>query len=230
SRSERLDPEDVRATLSPYYARLRAELERYGGTVEKFIGDAVMAVFGAPVAHEDDAERAVRAALAIRDAMAEDQRGLEVRIGVNTGEALVTLGARPEEGEGIVAGDVVNTAARIQAAAAPNTILVGEQTNRSKRSTRSTRSTRSNTARSGRCRARGRRSRSRSGRSCRPRRASAWTSCSERAHRSSVAIASVRCWCRRSSASARSARRSWSPSSPRPASARARSSASCWRR
>src|SRR5579862_7457122 len=63
SRAERLDPEDVRATLSPYYARLRAQLERYGGTVEKFIGDAVMAVFGAPVAHEDDAERAVRAAL-----------------------------------------------------------------------------------------------------------------------------------------------------------------------
>jgi len=134
SRSERLDPEDVRATLSPYYARLRGELERFGGTVEKFIGDAVMAVFGAPVAHEDDAERGVRAALAIREAMADDERGLEVRIGVNTGEALVTLGARPEEGEGIVAGDVVNTAARIQAAAAPNTILVGEQTKRSTRS------------------------------------------------------------------------------------------------
>src|SRR5437588_12783814 len=114
ARAEGLDPEDVRATLSAYYAQLRAELERDGGTVEKFIGDAVMAVFGAPVAHEDDAERAVRAALAIRDAMAEDQRGLEVRIGVNTGEALVTLGARPREGEGMVAGDVVNTAARIQ--------------------------------------------------------------------------------------------------------------------
>src|SRR5437870_13832553 len=73
SRSERLDPEDVRATLSPYYARLRGELERFGGTVEKFIGDAVMAVFGAPVAHEDDAERGVRAALAIREAIADDE-------------------------------------------------------------------------------------------------------------------------------------------------------------
>ncbi len=67
ARAEGLDPEDVSATLSAYYARLRAELERHGGTVEKFIGDAVMAVFGAPVSHEDDAERAVRAALAIRD-------------------------------------------------------------------------------------------------------------------------------------------------------------------
>jgi len=67
SRAEKLDPEDVRATLSPYYSRLRAEIERFGGTVEKFIGDAVMAVFGAPVAHEDDPERAVRAALAIRE-------------------------------------------------------------------------------------------------------------------------------------------------------------------
>src|SRR2546425_9846526 len=90
SRAERLDPEDVRATLTPYYARLRAELERHGGTVEKFIGDAVMAVFGAPIAHEDDPERAVRAALAIRDAV-ED---LDLRTAVNTGEALVSLGAR----------------------------------------------------------------------------------------------------------------------------------------
>ena len=71
SRAERLDPEDVRATLGPYAARLRAELERLGGTVEKFVGDAVMALFGAPVAHEDDPERAVRAALAIRDGVAE---------------------------------------------------------------------------------------------------------------------------------------------------------------
>src|SRR5947209_15331927 len=67
AKAERLDPEDVRATLSAYYARLRSELERHGGTVEKFIGDAVMAVFGAPVTHEDDPERAVRAALAIRE-------------------------------------------------------------------------------------------------------------------------------------------------------------------
>ena len=90
SRAEQLDPEDVRATLSPYYAQLRSELERHGGTVEKFIGDAVMAVFGAPVAHEDDPERAVRAALAIRD-WARDESDVQVRIAVNTGEALVLL-------------------------------------------------------------------------------------------------------------------------------------------
>ncbi|MEO5575011.1 MAG: AAA family ATPase [Gaiellaceae bacterium] len=129
ARAERLDPEDVRAVLAPFYARLRAELERFGGTVEKFIGDAVMAVFGAPVAHEDDPERAVRAALAIRDWVLEEQE-LQVRIAVHTGEALVSLGARPAEGEGMVAGDVVNTAARLQSAAPVNGILVGEQTYR----------------------------------------------------------------------------------------------------
>src|SRR5689334_24353793 len=96
ARSEQLDPEDVRNLLSPYHARVREELERHGGTVEKFIGDAVMAVFGAPAAHEDDAERAVRAALAIRDWAASDE--LDIRIGVNTGEALVTVGARAEAG------------------------------------------------------------------------------------------------------------------------------------
>jgi class 3 adenylate cyclase/predicted ATPase len=132
SRSEQLDPEDVRATLSPYYSRLRAELERHGGTVEKFIGDAVMAVFGAPVAHEDDPERAVRAALAIRDAIIEDGR-LQVRVAVTTGEALVTLGASPAEGEGMVAGDVVNTAARLQSAAPVNGVLVDETTHRATR-------------------------------------------------------------------------------------------------
>jgi class 3 adenylate cyclase/tetratricopeptide (TPR) repeat protein len=132
SKAEQLDPEDVRATLSPYYARLRSELERHGGTVEKFIGDAVMAVFGAPVAHEDDPERAVRAALAIREAMTEDGR-LQVRIAVTTGEALVTLGARPSEGEGMAAGDVVNTAARLQNAAPVNGILVDETTYRATR-------------------------------------------------------------------------------------------------
>src|SRR5881296_3956586 len=122
ARAEQLDPEDVRALLAPYHAHLRAELERYGGTVEKFIGDAVMALFGAPTAHEDDPERAVRAALAIRDWIAEEGK-LEVRIGVNTGEALVNLAARPEFGEGMAAGDVVNTAARLQAAAPTNGIL-----------------------------------------------------------------------------------------------------------
>jgi class 3 adenylate cyclase/tetratricopeptide (TPR) repeat protein len=135
SRSERMDPEDVRAMLTPYYARLRSELEHFGGTVEKFIGDAVVALFGAPVAHEDDPERAVRAGLAIREAIREmneenAELDLHVRIGVNTGEALVTLGARPSEGEGMAAGDVVNTAARLQSAAPVDCVLVGEATHR----------------------------------------------------------------------------------------------------
>jgi len=128
-RAERLDPEDVQAVLAPYHERLRYELERWGGTVEKFIGDAVMALFGAPVTREDDPERAVRAALAIRDWIAEEGE-LQVRIAVNTGEALVNLAARPEAGEGMAAGDVVNTAARLQSAAPVNGILVGETTYR----------------------------------------------------------------------------------------------------
>jgi class 3 adenylate cyclase len=126
--AERRDPEDVRTTLSAYYARLRAEIERYGGTVEKFIGDAVMAVFGAPLVHEDDPERAVRAALAIREALAESD--VDVRIAVHTGEALVALGARVAAGEAMVAGDVVNTAARLQTAAPVKGVLVGESTYR----------------------------------------------------------------------------------------------------
>ena len=135
ARADGADPEDVRAILAPYHVRLRHELERHGGTVEKFIGDAVVAVFGAPVAHEDDPERAVRAALAIQEAIADLNEAdlsleLEVRIGVNTGEALVTLDARPEAGEGMVSGDVINTAARLQSAAPPGGILVGDQTYR----------------------------------------------------------------------------------------------------
>jgi class 3 adenylate cyclase len=133
--SEQQDPEDVRARIRPYHARLRREIERYGGTVEKFVGDAVMAAFGAPVAHEDDAERAVRAGLRILEAIAELNEAdpdldLQVRVGINTGEAVVALGARPEQGEGIVTGDVVNTAARIQTAAPVNGVAVGEQTYR----------------------------------------------------------------------------------------------------
>jgi class 3 adenylate cyclase/tetratricopeptide (TPR) repeat protein len=127
AQAERLDPEDVQAILRPYHGRLRHELERFGGTVEKFIGDAVMALFGAPTAHEDDPERAVRAALAIRDWIAEEGK-LQVRVGINTGEALVNLGARQEAGEGMAAGDVVNTAARLQTAAPPNGVVVGETT------------------------------------------------------------------------------------------------------
>ena len=130
-RAETMDPEDVRALLSPYYERLRAELERFGGTVEKFIGDAVMALFGAPVAHEDDPERAVRAALAIGRYAGEE--GIELRIGITTGEALLRLSARPEQGETVATGDVVNTAARLQAAAPVNGVLADETTYRATR-------------------------------------------------------------------------------------------------
>jgi class 3 adenylate cyclase/tetratricopeptide (TPR) repeat protein len=133
--SEAADPEDVRARLQPYHVRVREEIERYGGTVEKFVGDAVMAVFGAPVAHEDDAERAVRAGLRILEAIDElndEDPGLalQVRIGINTGETVVALGARPELGEGIVTGDVVNTASRLQGAAPVDGVAVSEQTYR----------------------------------------------------------------------------------------------------
>jgi class 3 adenylate cyclase/tetratricopeptide (TPR) repeat protein len=126
SRAELLDPEDVADELGRYHDHVRTELERYGGTVEKFIGDAVMALFGAPTTHEDDPERAVRAALAIREWAFEE--GVEVRIGVNSGEALVRVDAQPEAGESMAAGDVINTGARLQGAAAVNTIIVGEQT------------------------------------------------------------------------------------------------------
>ena len=133
SRSDRADPEDVRATLRPYHERVKVDIERFGGTVEKFIGDAVMAVFGAPVAHEDDAERAVRSALRILDSIEELRSGgleIAVRAAVTTGEAVVALGARPERGEGIVTGDVVNTAARLQSAAPAGGVIVDEPTMR----------------------------------------------------------------------------------------------------
>jgi class 3 adenylate cyclase/tetratricopeptide (TPR) repeat protein len=129
ARAEGTDPEDVRALLSAYHERVRRELVRFGGTVEKFIGDAVMALFGAPTAHEDDPERAVRAALGIRE-WATEESDLQVRIGITTGEALVSLGARPSEGEGMASGDVVNTASRLQSGAEANGILVDETTYR----------------------------------------------------------------------------------------------------
>ncbi len=130
--SEAADSEDVRELLSKYFDVCKRLIERYGGTVEKFIGDAVMAVWGAPIANEDDAERAVRAALELTaavTALGEEANapGLRARAGVLTGEAAVTLGATDQ---GMVAGDLVNTASRIQSAAEPGTVLVGESTRR----------------------------------------------------------------------------------------------------
>jgi class 3 adenylate cyclase/tetratricopeptide (TPR) repeat protein len=130
--SEERDAEEVRELLSRYFDAGRQVIDRFGGTVEKFIGDAVMAVWGTPVAREDDAERAVRAALDIVDAVAAlgaeiGQQGLRARAAVMTGEASVTVGA---EGEGMVAGDLVNTASRVQALADPGAVLVGERTRR----------------------------------------------------------------------------------------------------
>ena len=125
--SEGRDAEDTRELLTHYFDTARQIVERYGGTVEKFIGDAVMAVWGAPIANEDDAERAVRAALDLVDAVPTLADALQARAGVLTGEAAVTLGA---EGQGMVAGDLVNTAARIQSAARPGSVLVGDVTKR----------------------------------------------------------------------------------------------------
>ena len=130
--SEHRDPEEIRELLSTYFDRCRALIERYGGTVEKFIGDAVMAVWGTPVAREDDPERAVRAALALTamvTALGESvgMPDLRVRAGVLTGNAAVEIGA---EGEGMVIGDTVNTASRLQSIAAPGTVLVDDVTRR----------------------------------------------------------------------------------------------------
>ena len=95
-RSDHADPEDVRGILVPFHAIAKEEIERFGGMLDKFIGDAALGVFGAPVAHEDDAERAVRAALAIRERVSRE--GMPVRVAVNTGEALVTTGEGPQVG------------------------------------------------------------------------------------------------------------------------------------
>jgi predicted ATPase/class 3 adenylate cyclase len=131
--AEQLDPEDVRARLSPYYVEARRELELHGGSVAKFIGDAVVALFGAPTAHEDDPERAVRAAFAVTKAIerlnaTDDWLDLNIRTGVNTGDAIVVVGSNPGEEIGEAAGDVMNTAARIQGAAPINGIVVGQLT------------------------------------------------------------------------------------------------------
>ena len=125
--AEERDAEDVRDTLTRYFDVATDVITRYGGTVEKFIGDAVMAIWGAPTAREDDAERSVRAALDLVDAVRTLGPGISARAGVLTGEAAVTVGAT---NQGIVAGDLVNTAARLQSVALPGTVLVGEPTMR----------------------------------------------------------------------------------------------------
>jgi class 3 adenylate cyclase/tetratricopeptide (TPR) repeat protein len=138
ARSDEADPEDIRTALRPYFACVTRELARWGGTVEKLVGDAVMAAFGAPVAHEDDAERAVRAALRVVEAVQElnaAEPGLElaVRAAVTTGEAVVTRGPSPLGGETIATGDVVNMAAHLQAIAPVGAVVVDEATHRTTR-------------------------------------------------------------------------------------------------
>src|SRR6187200_1347839 len=117
---ESTDPEALRALLARYFERMRAIVERHGGTVEKFIGDAVMAVFGVPLAHEDDALRACRAAVEMRDALPE--LGILGRIGVNTGEVVTGTAERR------ATGDAVNVAARLEQSAEPGEVLIGEET------------------------------------------------------------------------------------------------------
>ena len=138
ARSDQADPEDVRETLEAYHALAKEQIERYGGVLEKFIGDAVMAVFGAPVSYGDDAERAVRTGFGVLASLEElnrDRPGLDLaaRAAVNTGEAVVVLGSRPDSGEALALGDVVNTAARLQTAAPPGCLIVGEETYRATR-------------------------------------------------------------------------------------------------
>ena len=128
---EKLDPESLRHVMARYFDAMRAALEHHGGTVEKFIGDAVMAVFGVPVVHEDDAVRAVRAAADMQGALSTLNKELErdqglaltVRIGVNTGEVVAG-----ETEQSLVTGDTVNVAARLEQAAEPGTVLIGAET------------------------------------------------------------------------------------------------------
>ena len=129
--TERSDPEDVRARLTAFHTQVRQDVERFGGKVEKLMGDGVFSVFGVPTAHEDDPERAVRAALRIQESMQELNRAnpshaLNVRISVTTGEAIIQLSDQPDR-EGII-GDVVNTASRLEAVAALGTVVVDERT------------------------------------------------------------------------------------------------------
>src|SRR6266581_3004698 len=138
SHAEQADPEDVRDRLRLFYETVRQQVERFDGTIEKFIGDAVVAVFGAPLAHGDDAERAVRCGLGALEAIAAlsaETPGLdlEARAAVNTGEAVVSIGTDHERGEALATGDVVNTAARLQASAPPGRLVVGSETYRATR-------------------------------------------------------------------------------------------------
>ena len=121
-----LDPEDLRGRLEPFFDAARSALEQHGGIVEKYIGDAVMAVFGAPVAHGDDPDRAIAAALAVIDRVSAIDGDLAVRVGIETGEVL----AVPDSGDLRVTGEAVNAAARLQQAASPGEVLVGERTAR----------------------------------------------------------------------------------------------------
>src|SRR6266487_1537410 len=136
--ADRLDPEDMRAILTGYFNLMTEQIRKHGGTVEKYIGDAVMAVFGSPIAHEDDPDRAIRAALDMQTALAGfNQRRLaqdpaanrlQMRIGINTGEVAATSNAQDNRGDFLITGDAVNVAARLQSVATPDTILVGERT------------------------------------------------------------------------------------------------------
>ena len=135
ARSERADPEDVREALQLYHSEAKQRIEHHGGVLEKFTGDAVMAVFGAPVAHGDDAERAVRAGLRVLEGIDELNQehalDLAARAAVNTGEAVVSLDGA--QGDALATGDVVNTASRLQGAATEGRLLVGAETYRATR-------------------------------------------------------------------------------------------------
>jgi class 3 adenylate cyclase len=136
--ADRLDPEDMRAILTGYFNLMAEQIRKHGGTVEKYIGDAVMAVFGAPITHEDDPDRAIRAALDMQVALArfnerriaQDLQAtrLQMRIGINTGEVAIPSNRKHQRQDFLITGDAVNVAARLQQAATPDTILVGERT------------------------------------------------------------------------------------------------------
>src|SRR6266702_8974274 len=136
--ADRLDPEDMRAILTGYFNLMAEQIRKHGGTLEKYIGDAVMAVFGVPFAHEDDPDRAIRAAIDMQAALARfnEQRlaqdpeatRLQMRIGINTGEVAATSNAQDNRGDFLITGDAVNVASRLQSVANPDTILVGERT------------------------------------------------------------------------------------------------------